>query len=274
MTSPATTQPTITIQSTLPIAYDKVPLKIEKIAFTSGLDGNPDWAVLSPPAKGNDYVVFLHGHGSLGDQIFVRPDIRDLWVPAITKHNLGILGANIRANSWMSPQAAYDLAGLIGWLKSEKKARNIILVGGSMGGTSALIFAGLHPELLDGVVSLCPASDLSTYLPFCQLSRTQKPVLGQIADTIIQQYAGTPEQNPDVYARHNAVTNAHKLKMPVTVVQAAGDQVIPVEQARAFAQQLSGKMTFRYLELTAGHHDSAIPEFPSSLDWVLVRIGR
>ncbi len=264
--------PRIAIQSTLPVRYDHVDLNVEKVAFTSGLDNALDWAVLSPPPQGNDWAVFLHGHGSFGDQIFVRPDIRDQWVPALRKNNLGILGANIRGNSWMNPAAAYDLAALILWLKSEKQARHIILVGGSMGGTSALIFAGLHPDLLDGVVSLCPASDLAAYLPWCQERRKQTPILGVIADTIIQRY-GAPEQNPDVYARHNAVANAKKLKMPVSVCQAAGDNIIPVEQARAFAQQLSGKMTFRYLELTGGHHDSAIPEFATSLQWVIVRLG-
>ncbi len=269
-----TTQPSITIQSTLPLSYDKVPLQVEKIAFTSGLDGALDWAVLTPPpANHRDWVVMLHGHGSFGDQIYVRPDIRDQWIPAIRNNNLGILGANIRGNSWMNPQAAYDLAALILWLKSEKKARNIILTGGSMGGTSALIFAGLYPELLDGVVALCPASDLSTYVPWCEERRNKTPILAQLADTIKERYNGSPSENPAVYAAHNAVTHAHKLKMPISVCQAAGDQIIPVEQARIFAHQLSGKMTFRYLELTGGHHDSAIPEFPSSLQWVLVRLA-
>jgi pimeloyl-ACP methyl ester carboxylesterase len=273
-TQTAQPNPTLTIQSTLAVRYDNVPLQVEKIVFSSALDNNLDWAVLTPPPAGhNDWLVFLHGHGSFGDQIYVRKDIRDQWLPHITSKKLGILGANIRGNSWMNPQAAYDLAALIHWLKSEKKARNIILVGGSMGGTSALIFAGLHPELLDAVVALCPASDLSTYVPWCDQRRDQIPILAQLSDTIKERYQGSPSENPDVYAKHNAVANAHKLKMPVTVCQATGDRTIPVEQARAFAQKLSGKMTFRYLELTGGHHDSAIPEFPPCLDWVLVRLG-
>lgn len=266
--------PAIQIESTLPVGYEGVDMKVEKTVFRSALDGVLDWAVISPPTRGNAWAVFLHGHGSFGDQLFVRPDIKANWLPHLRKHGLGILGANTRGNAWMNPAAAHDLAGLIHWLRDTKAAKQIILVGGSMGGTSALIFAGLHPDLVDGVVSLCPASDLATYVPWASARRNEKPVLGQIADTIVERYAGTPESNPALYKAHSAVANAKRMRMPVTVVQAEGDAVIPVEQARSFAQQLSGRMTFRYLELPGGHHDSALTELGESLDWVMVRQAR
>jgi pimeloyl-ACP methyl ester carboxylesterase len=269
-----TQTPLIQIESTMPVSYEGVGLSVEKIAFRSALDGQMDWAVVSPPSKGNTWVVFLHGHGSFGDQLFIRQDIKTQWLPHIQKHGLGILAANTRGNAWMNPAAAHDLAGLIGWLKQTRAADKIVLIGGSMGGSSALCFAGLYPELVDGVVSLCPATDLAGYLPWCDKYASEKPVLGQIAQTIRERYAGGPEANPDVYRKHSAVLNAKKMRMPVTVVQAEGDMTIPVQQARDFAQQLSGRMTFRYLELPGGHHDSALAEFAESLDWVLVRIGR
>lgn len=46
-----------------------------RIEYT-GRDGFADWALARLPESGADWVVCIHGHGSNGDQLYVREDIK------------------------------------------------------------------------------------------------------------------------------------------------------------------------------------------------------
>lgn len=71
------------------------------------------------------------------------------------------------STSWMGPEATADMVQLIQLLREELMCvRRVVVCGGSMGGTGALIFATLYPSLLDGVVSLNGTANLVTYRNF------------------------------------------------------------------------------------------------------------
>jgi pimeloyl-ACP methyl ester carboxylesterase len=81
--------------------------------------------------------------------------------------------------------------------------KKTIFCSGSMGGTSNLIYAALHPEDVRGLVIHGAATDLSSYYRWCE---TQKqPIIHEIAEAIRNSYGGTPDEKPDLYLRHSAL---------------------------------------------------------------------
>jgi pimeloyl-ACP methyl ester carboxylesterase len=230
-----------------------------RLDYCSPADGLKDWALLAEPAAGgNDWVVMIHGHGSAGHQLFVRPDLRDSWLPLYRREGVGLLTVNLRGNAWMSPAAAEDLTALLGWLEERHPGGRRILASGSMGGTSNLIYAALHPGRVAGVIALCPATDLTDYVHWCR--GQSHPVLREIEAAIQAAYGGRPEEQPAVYRRHSAVEQARVLTMPTVVVHAEGDAIIPAEQSRRLAAALPADAPFRYREIPGGHHDTPLTE--------------
>ena len=75
------------------------PAELKRVRYKSGVDGMDDWAmVLPPPNNGTKWLVCIHGHGSLGDQLYTRKDIRDWYLPRFRERGYGIL----------TPQPAYQ----------------------------------------------------------------------------------------------------------------------------------------------------------------------
>lgn len=243
--------------------------KVLRLDYVSGRDGRPDWGVVIPGTAGGDWAVVLHGHGSGGDQLLTRPDIRDLWLPALRSAGLGVYSPNLRGNAWMSPSAAHDLHAATGWLREKYHPRRLFITGGSMGGTSALIYATLHPDEIDGVMALCPATDLPAYCHWARERGAQIPVLGEIASAIESNYGAAPDQSPELYARHSVWTHRERLTMPMALAHGTADIIIPSEPTRRLAQHLHKRPDVRYEELPGGNHDAPIPTFPKALDWIL-----
>lgn len=232
-----------------------------RLDYTSPIDGRDDWGLLfSPTSERNDWVVMIHGHGSAGNQLFVRPDVRANWLPHLLDRGMGLLTVHLRGNAWMSPAAATDLAALLAWLRRTQSVGRLFLASGSMGGTSNLIYAALRPADISGVIALCPATDLGSYLAWCR--GQDLPVLKEISAAIIGAYGGDPQTQPESYRRHSAVLNAAHLKMPVVLVHATGDATIPVTESRALAAVMPAEAPFIYREIEGGHHDSPLA------DWV------
>jgi pimeloyl-ACP methyl ester carboxylesterase len=242
-----------------------------RLDYTSAVDGVEDWALLYSPAQGGtDWVVMIHGHGSEGNQLFVRPDLRASWLPFLVDQGMGLLTVNLRGNAWMSPAAAADLTSLLVWLRRTQAVGRLILASGSMGGTSNLIYAALHPEWVDGVIALCPATDLADYLGWCQSQSL--PILGEISAAIMQAYGGDSVSQSALYRRHSAVLNAARLRMPVVVVHATGDDIIPVTQSRALAAVMPPTAPFCYQEIAGGHHDTPLMAFHEAFRVVMSRM--
>jgi len=171
----------------------------------------------------------------------------------------------------MCPASVDDLTALLCYLSEEHQARKFILASGSMGGTSNLIYAALHPEMVSGVVALCPATDLASYCDWCRAY--QSGVWREIYDAIVLAYGGSPADVPDVYAAHSALNGADRLKMPVAVVHGTADEIIPVSQSRRFAGAKANSSSFLYIEIPDGDHDSPISRRVGAVEWVLDAAG-
>jgi len=241
-----------------------------KLSYKSEVDGHEDWALLEPGSNGL-WTINLHGHGSQADQLYRRDDIKNLWLPKFRKNGTGILCPNLRGNAWMCPKAVSDLHELIGYLRLKYKPERILLFSGSMGATGCLIYSIIHPEDIDGVVALGGASDITTYYQWCLKHKHDNPIIQEISEAIKTAYGSDTKQNPGLFQKHSALTNSHKLSMPVFLCHGESDEIIPVNQSRALAEKLSGKSNFYYREIPLGDHDSPLSQI-DSFDWIISQL--
>jgi pimeloyl-ACP methyl ester carboxylesterase len=181
-----------------------------------------------------------------------------MWMPEYRGRGLGVLTPNLRDNAWMGPAAATDLKELLAGLRRDFGAERFILASGSMGGTSNLIYAVLHPKDVAGLVALCPATDLTSYYGWCRAHNTG--VIREIADA------------SSLYARHSTLHNAHRLKMPVYVSHGTADALIPVAQSRLLAGALAELPDFTYVEIPDGDHDRPLIKCGDAMEWVMRRL--
>lgn len=225
--------------------------------YTSKVDGLTDWYMLHDAGVSSDCVVYLHGHGSHGDQLFTRADIK--WFgETLAEKKFSILSPNLRDNSWMGPAAAADLYDLIRSCKAEYQWRRIFIVSGSMGGTGALIFAVLHPEMVDGICMLGAASDVKRYRDFC-LNNGTMPVHKAIYEAITANY---PDEA--AYAKHSACGNAEKLTMPLVYYHGIDDPVMNISEMQYLRDLLADSPQAVFIEVP-GTHDAPLPYFEEGL---------
>ena len=93
-----------------------------------------------------------------------------------------------------------------------------------MGGTSALIFAALHPELIDGVVSQNGTANMVEYDRF--------------QDSIQRWYGGTKQERPDEYRKRSPEFAAARLTMPIAFTTGGQDTLVPPASVLRLAKQL------------------------------------
>ncbi|NQT14003.1 MAG: alpha/beta fold hydrolase, partial [Planctomycetes bacterium] len=140
------------------------------VAFKARIDGSQQrYVEMLPggfdPAKSCDVLIALHGHGSDRWQ-YVRQERGECKAARDVAGERGMIfiSPDYRAKtSWMGPVAEADLVEILGRLRKAYTIRKTFLVGGSMGGTGALTFAALHPNLVDGVCSQNPLASFLGY---------------------------------------------------------------------------------------------------------------
>ena len=273
------------------------PEDLLRLDYVSPFDGLPDWALLLPSApRQRCWAVVIHGHGSKGNQLFLRPDIRQNWLPELQERGFGILSPNLRGNAWMSPAAVQDLDALLNFLRKQFAAEQFIFTSGSMGGSSNLMYAALRPDNVSAVIARGAICDLAAYHAFCRLSPNSPgaeaydgaelqrtlAIRQDIADSIEQHYGGKPEEKPELYRAHSPLFQAEQLlKTPIYLSHGTLDALMPVSQPRKLLAALAEHQALAYVEIPGGNHDSPLSfgldrnrsDFPnlnfSALDWVL-----
>ncbi|MBM3998274.1 MAG: alpha/beta hydrolase [Planctomycetes bacterium] len=115
-----------------------------------------------------DLLIALHGHGSDRWQ-YVRDargeyrGVRDV----AARRGMVFISPDYRAPaSWTGPKGESDLRRILDRLERQYRVRRVYLAGGSMGGTGALIFACLHPDRIDGVLSENGPANVVEYAGF------------------------------------------------------------------------------------------------------------
>jgi pimeloyl-ACP methyl ester carboxylesterase len=171
-------------------------------------------------------LIGLHGHGSDRWQ-FVK-DARDEARAArdvAARHGFLFVSPDYRARtSWMGPAAEADLVQILQELRKRFTIGRTLICGGSMGGSSSLTFAALHPELVAGVASM---NGLANHLEY---ERFQPEISAS--------FGGSKKEVPEEYKRRSAEFWPERLTMPVAITVGGKDDIVPPKSVLRLASAL------------------------------------
>ncbi len=238
--------------------------------FCSLVDGSTQsYLLLAPPNRNTHAVVVaLHGHGAHQEQ-FMTPGIYagafSAIMQVVSERDALYVTPEYRGNSWMNMEAEADVRQIIHALRSEYSISNVLLIGGSMGATSALIYASRWPADINAVLAACPATDMTTLY-----HALIGGVWNDIANTISERYQGSPPANPDEYDKRSSYLHAARLQMPVSIIHGDEDALIAVEHSRRLVTRMRElELPVCYHEIPGGDHDSPITMLADELGRIL-----
>ncbi|MFO0802964.1 MAG: alpha/beta fold hydrolase [Gemmataceae bacterium] len=220
--------PTVLLVAAISRAGAEEPREVE---FKAEIDGTVQKYVEIVPKgwtkeKPGDVLIALHGHGSDRWQ-YIRAErgeckaARDF----ATAHGMLLVSPDYRATtSWMGPKAEADTVQLIGDLRKRYSVGKVYLAGGSMGGTSALIFAALHPDLIAGVSSQNGTANMLEYKAF--------------QEAIAASYGGDKEKARAEYTKRSPELVPEKFTMPVACTVGGKDKIVPPDSVRRLVEAM------------------------------------
>ncbi len=243
----------------------------EDVEFVSRLDGSRQRYLLRRPAGWNaetrcDVLVALHGHGSDRRQYLTADrgecaGARDV----AAKRGILFVSPDYRGNSWMGATADADLLQILDDLKERFRVGRVFVTGGSMGGTSALIFTALHPDKVAGVAALNPMADLGEYDAFLEAH----PIL-DIRPAIHAAYGGDRGKAPAEYEKRSPARHPERFTMPVAITTGGKDTVVPPESAIRLAGRLKAlDRRVLHLHRPEGGHDTNYADTVAAVEFAL-----
>lgn len=243
-----------------------LPLAVQAaddIAFQARFDGTEQrYVQVLPdgfdPRQPVDVLVALHGHGSDRWQ-FIRQHrdecraVRDV----ASARGMILVSPDYRARtSWMGPAAEADTLQMITRIKEQFRVRRVILCGASMGGASCLTFSALHPDAIDGVVSMNGTANLVEYTNF--------------QDAIAESFGGTKAEVSHEFRKRSAELWGHRLTMPSAFTVGGKDRSVPPDSVLRLANQLNldGRRTL-LIHRENGGHSTTYDDAAEALRFVL-----
>ncbi len=236
------------------------------VAFQAKIDGSEQrYVLLLPddfdPEQTYSVLIALHGHGAdrwqfIKDQRDECRAARD----AAARHTLIYVSPDYRAKtSWMGPQAEADLVQIIAELKAKYRVQHVIVSGGSMGGTSALIFAALHPDLVAGVVALNGTANLVEY--------------DQFQDAIAASYGGSKQQQPEEYKKRSPELYRERLTMPIALTTGGQDRLVPPDSVLRLAKALAAAdRRVKLIHQPQGGHSTTHADATAAFEYVIGKL--
>lgn len=220
------------------------------VAFVAKLDATEQRYVLLIPKDADlkvhrTLLIVLHGHGSDRWQFIqeTRGECRAARDVAL-QHQAIVVSPDYRARtSWMGPAAEADMSQILDDLHERYSIRRVIISGGSMGGTSALAYAAMHPEKVHGVVSLNGTANIFEYEGF--------------QEAIAESYGGSRTDKSEVYRERSAELHLEKLTMPIATTTGGQDTLVPPQSTLRMMAALEKKQrTTLSLHRPDGGHET------------------
>jgi dipeptidyl aminopeptidase/acylaminoacyl peptidase len=206
-------------------------------------------------------IFFLHGalsHQEQGMTSEIYHNAFGRLAEWMANRNVIYICPEYRGNSWMGPAAEEDLREIFRLTQKCYRPVKTLLTGGSMGGTSALIFASRNPGLIDGILAFCPATDVAV-------------MALRFSEHFNESYGGPPDQFPGVYQDRSVRYHVSSLApYRLAIIHGSEDTIIPVEHSRELVAALqAADAPVRYHEIEGGDHDSPVTiDYLPLLDWV------
>ena len=236
------------------------------VVFTSELDQSEQrYVVVLPPLfQGDvphDLMIALHGHGSDRWQFVQdgRPECKGARDAAADRHMI-LVSPDYRAKtSWMGPAAEADLLQILDDLHGRYRLRDVVISGGSMGGTSALAFAAMHPGCVDGVVALNGTANMLEYPNF--------------GEAIAESYGGAKDEKSEIYRQRSAELFPEHLTMPVAATTGGKDTLVPPDSVLRLVEVLK-KQTSPALSIhrPEGGHDTNYEDTRAAFRFVFEKL--
>lgn len=243
-------------------------MRLNEVVFHSGLDNTEQRYVelipaVRPEGSPGDLIIALHGHGSDRWQFIRDPrgecrGVRDV----AARHRAILVSPDYRARtSWMGPKAEADLVQIITEARRRHRPGKTFITGGSMGGTSALIFTALHPDLIDGVCSLNGTANMLEFDGF--------------KEAVAASYGGTREARPEEYRKRSVELHPEKLTMPVAITTGGKDAVVPPQSALRLAEslRLAGRKAL-LIHRADGGHSTTYEDTVTAMEFILLAADR
>ncbi|MBL4886283.1 MAG: prolyl oligopeptidase family serine peptidase [Planctomycetaceae bacterium] len=211
----------------------------QDVVFRAKVDNSDQRYVIVLPEqfaidKTYSLLIALHGHGSDRWQFVKSPrDECRAARDAATRHGMIFVSPDYRAKtSWMGPAAEADLIQIIANLKTKCRINRVILSGGSMGASSSLSFAAMHPKLIDGIVAMNGTANHLEYENF------------QLA--IQESFGGSKTEVLNQYKIRSAEYWPEQFTMPVGITTGGKDKSVPPDSVLRLASILQ-KLKHRVL---------------------------
>jgi hypothetical protein len=209
-----------------------VPVLPSEISVYEGLS----YALWLPPdtaIKGG--VVVLHGAGSCKESHY---DFARALLPVGLASVVFDQRGHGDSDGPLDGRALADVAAMAGLLRSRSRVDLVALRGSSMGGYMAL--AAAENAGARAVVAICPASGGG---------------LRRALRNDERHFDADVEAVDAVLAANDLDQIVPALELPVLLLHATGDEVVPVEHSRELSAGLRGEGS-RLIEVPGGHHRS------------------
>lgn len=232
------------------------------VTFKAAVDGTDQGYMEMLPTdfdknKKYDLIIGLHGHGS--DRKQFATDTRQecsAFREFASKYSMIAITPDYRAKtSWMGPKAEADLVQIINDLKKKYQINRVFVMGGSMGGTSALTFAALHPDMVEGVTSLNGHANHLEYANF--------------QDAISDSFGGSKDKIPLEYKKRSAEYWPELLTMPIAFTAGGNDKSVPPDSVLRLAEilkKLNRKVLIVYR--SGGEHSTTLADSMAAMEFM------
>ena len=253
------------LTNTVPDSFYEYNWQEEEYVKVTSRDGETrlSMSVLKPERRnpeGNPVVVFVHGAGSL--QNVYKGWSNNYWreymfhqylthqgyyvIEVDYRHSTGY-GRKFREDvtNWMGKYETEDIEDGLAFLADnydKADTSRVGIYGGSYGGFMALYAVGVSPEHFDAAAGLRSVTNWENYYyanPWYTLPRL-----------------GTPEDNPENYARSSPLTYADSLEQPVILLHGLADDNVGFQDAVQYIEVLiqSGNEDFEMMMYPTERH--------------------
>lgn len=233
------------------------------VSFKAEVDGTEQFYMEMLPDDFNqkkiyDLIIGLHGHGSDRKQFAIdgRTECSSFRAFAEKYGMIAVTPDYRAATSWMGPKAEADTVQIISDLKKKYKINRVFIVGASMGGTSVLTFAALHPDIVDGVTSMNGHANHVEY--------------NQFQDAIATSFGGTKDKMRKEYKKRSAEFYAKILTMPIAFTVSDNDTLVPPASTLRLAKDLKKlKRKILVIDRPTGGHSTSYKDAIEAMEFML-----